>query len=164
MQGNTDRIAALRTKGSLNDKPVWAAIKLKTTVDPEDAKDRITQQMFKLTGFLSSVNRKADRILEEVLEIKYRNMDDSVIVFFILNTDCKYAVRFLPIIKNLYDAWLAASPEPTNVEFNAAFEYGPDDIAEFPNLLLIEPLIEALQISLNIAVGKRVFKNLSGVL
>ena len=83
--GTSDMCAQLASRAGLENPDTFFAFVFKTDKNVEDAKDKLSQILFKATGFITAVNRKADKILTNSVEFKIRTGEDKVYLFVIIN-------------------------------------------------------------------------------
>jgi hypothetical protein len=81
--GESQYMTSLIEKSGYKNPDMLLVISLKLAEgqDLEDAKDKLNYLIFKTTGFLSAVNRKADRILSNSVDIKIRTHENRLFLF-----------------------------------------------------------------------------------
>ena len=142
--------------GVQNDEIVFAMC-FKASGNVDDAKDKLQQLIYKTTGFISSVNRKADKLLDS-LDFKWRIREDKVWLFASANPAGKYAI-IIPRWNNILQHFLANDQNPQEVSASIKFAASPSDLINIPqSILCFEPLLEGFDIDLKAKLWSGFFK------
>jgi len=139
-------------RGGLEDKEkevfACASIKIAEGKDPENARDRLSSLITKVIAFITSQNRRADRVFGK-LDFKYRINDGHVDVFVIVDQDSKYLSEFDQHV------WLAFSgffnPKvKQELSMSLCFAKDLNDIRDAGQRPPLEPLFEGINFKVNV--------------
>jgi hypothetical protein len=158
-------MTALIEKSGYTDPDVLLVVSLKLAEgqDLETAKDKLNYLIFKTTGFLSAINRKADRVLSNSVDIKIRTHEDRLFLFIKVDPKDKITTSIAEHAKVLMQYLeIATEKQSANVKFVS--EATVNDVLECGDQLIAEPLLEAFEINFNGKLWKRyrdlLFKNM----
>ena len=113
--------------------------------------------IYKTTGFISSVNRKADKLLDS-LDFKWRIREDKVWLFASANPASEFT-SIIPAFNNILQHYLANDQNPQEASASIKFAASPADLINIPSsILCFEPLLEAFDIDVKAKIWSGFFK------
>ena len=136
--------------GGASENEYAFVIEFTPSGDQEDAKDKLQQLIFKATGFLSSVNREADKMLSYAIEFKYRIRNEKVYLFAIIDQKSQHLNKVAQFYQYITDVVALGktqvAPESQDVNFEVKLENTAEEISQMEDRLIFEPFTEAFEI------------------
>jgi hypothetical protein len=147
--GNNTERDTISAAGGLDEtqKGIFSRLSLKIAdgKDPEDARDRLSTIVTKITSFIASQNHRADRILSK-LEFKFRIRDGHVDVYVIVDETARHIEQFLSEVWVHISSLFNESIEQ-EVSGGIRFSNGLADIVNNKSELVIQPLLGSINIT-----------------
>lgn len=152
-----EEVNTVMAMAGVDNDPIVLAMCFKACGDAEDAKDKLQQLLYKTTGFVSSVNRKADKFLDS-LDFKWRIREDKVWLFASANPASEFA-SIIPAFNSILEHYLDNVSNPQEASTSIKFAASPSDLINIPSsILCFEPLLEAFDIDIKANIWSGFFK------
>jgi len=139
-------------RGGLDEKEkgvfACASIKIAEGKDPENARDRISSLITKMIAFITSQNRRADRIFGK-LDFKYRINDGHVDVFVVVDQDSRWLNEFDRAVWVVLSVFFNPKVKQ-ELSASLCFNKGLQDIREAGERPPLEPLFEGINFKVNV--------------